>query len=344
MKTITTFIICCIAAGILSIRNLQAMTHWQYSLVTDTLEIQEEDVFITDEDSVPVLSLIEEDSLPTESQHKEVTKRGDTTFISLGNKKIRIIEQNGETEVKIQNKQGDEDNYEFDEDEDVVSDWVDDALETDKKPGRDFKGHWAGFEFGLNNYVDKDFSLNRTLENEFMDINSGRSWNVNLNFAQYSVGFGTDRVGIITGMGIEWNNYHFNDTNSIQKMNGEIVAKPIPDNTTKNRLQATYLTIPLLIEAQFLGKERDDRFYLGGGIIGGVKLFSNTKIKYVDNGVKQKEKVKNDYYLAPLRYGFTVRAGYKAIKLYVNYYPTPLFLADRGPELYPVAAGLVLSF
>jgi hypothetical protein len=79
-------------------------------------------------------------------------------------------------------------------------------------------------------------------------------------------------------------------------------------------------------------------------VIGGIKLFSNTKIKYVENGINRKEKLKGDYYLSPLRYGLTARAGYKALKLYVNYYPTPLFMADRGPELYPVSGGLVLSF
>ncbi len=346
MKTKITLLICYFAAGIFSTTSIRAMNIWQDTLTADTVEVitQVTDT-VEDYEKIDVEEIIDDISLPFTTQKKEVIRRGDTTYISLGSKKIRIIEQNGETEVKIQKKEGDEDYFEFDEDEDITSDWNDDdELKLDKKPWKDFKGHWAGFEFGLNNYMDKDFSLNRTSENEFMDINTGRSWNINLNFAQYSVGFGTDRIGIITGMGIEWNNYHFNDTNSIQKLDGEIVAKSIPENTTKNRLQSTYLTVPLLIEAQFFGNDQEDRFYLGGGVIGGVKLFSNTKIKYVEDGVKQKEKIKNDYYLSPLRYGFTVRAGYKAIKVYVNYYATPLFLANRGPELYPVAAGLVVSF
>ena len=337
MKAKITFFLCCLAAGFFSMPVSQAMNRWQDTINVDSIIIEKEVVIITDEDS-----------LPTEIQHKEVTERGDTTFISLGNKKIRIIEQNGETTVKIQNRSEDENDDEFKEKEDIVQDDLEEEQEEEEdleeKPWKNFKGHWAGFEFGLNNYVDKDLSFNRSAVNEFMDLNTARSWNINLNFAQYSVGFGTDRIGIVTGMGIEWSNYHFSDTNSIQKLDGEITWKPIPDNTTKNRLQSTYLTVPLLIEAQFFGKDRNDRFYLGAGIIGGLKLFSNTKIKYVENGVKEKEKVKNDYYLSTLRYGLTARAGYKAIKLYVNYYPVPLFLADRGPELYPVAAGLVVSF
>jgi hypothetical protein len=282
---------------------------------------------------------ISRDSFPTEEQYKEVEKKGDTTFITLGNKKIKIIEENGETQVKIQNKEGVEDDYAENDDNDSASD---EPFE-EEKGDKEFKGHWAGFEFGLNNYVNKDFSLSRSPENEFMDVNTGKSWNFNLNFAQYSAGFGTDHLGIVTGMGFEWSNYQLNDS-SIQKLDGKVAAKAIPESTTKNRLQTMYLTIPLLIEVQFPGKDRDDRVYLSAGVIGGIKLFSHTKIKYVEDGLDRKVKIKSDYYLSPLRYGFTVRAGYKALKLYANYYPTPLFMADRGPELYPIAAGFVVSF
>jgi hypothetical protein len=279
------------------------------------------------------------DSFPTQEQYKEVEKHGDTTFVTLGNKKIRIIEQNGETEVKIINKGEAENNENAEEEEGNGSN----KTAKEKGRGKSFKGHWAGFEFGLNNYVDKDFSINRTSENNFLDVNTGKSWNFNLNFAQYSAGFGTDHIGLVTGMGLEWSNYHLSDS-SIQKEDNVIRARAIPESTTKNRLQTTYLTIPLLLEVQLPGHDRNDRVYLSAGVIGGIKLFSNTKIKYVENGINRKEKIKSDYYLSPLRYGFTVRAGYKALKLYVNYYPTPLFMADRGPELYPVAGGLVISF
>ncbi len=301
-------------------------------------------------DSMAVDSLIDEilseeqmdeDSFPTEEQFKEVVKKGDTTFITLGNKKIKIIEKNGETEVKIQDKDVKAENNE-DEDYDT-EDFMDDEPFEKEGKGKEFKGHWAGFEFGLNNYVDNDLSLSRSPENEFMDVNTGRSWNFNLNFAQYSLGFGTDHIGLVTGMGFEWCNYHLNDS-SLQKFDGEIVSLAVPESVTKNRFQTTYLTIPLLLEIQFPGKDRDDRVYVSAGVIGGIKLFSNTKIKYVEDGIPRKEKNKSDFYLSPLRYGFTARAGYKALKLYANYYPTPLFMADRGPELYPVAAGLVISF
>jgi hypothetical protein len=255
---------------------------------------------------------------------------GDTTFITLGKKRIKIFEENGDTSVKIEEK-----------DKKEKQDF---AYKGHDKKRKHFKGHWAGFEFGLNNYVNSNLSFDRSPEEKFMDLKAGKSWNFNFNFAQYSMGIGGDRFGITTGMGLEWNNYHFSDTNIIQKQNGIIVSKATPENTKRNRLQTTYLTIPLLLELQFPNCARQNRAYLSMGGIMGIKLFSNTKIKYIEGGNKQKEKYKSDYYLNSLRFGLTARLGYKDVAVYMNYYLTPVFIEDHGPELYPLAAGLVLSF
>ena len=50
-----------------------------------------------------------------------------------------------------------------------------------------------------------------------MDLNTGRSWNFNLNILEYGIGLGTDKIGIVTGLGFEWTNYVFDDQNSITK-------------------------------------------------------------------------------------------------------------------------------
>ncbi len=295
-----------------------------------------------------VADSIEFDSLPMSDQEKEVVKRGDTTYVSFGNKKIQIIEKDGQTDVKIKDKTSDEDNFTFEDDGDDRKESKRDKEDT--KSGKKFKGHWSGFEFGLNNFVDQDYSFSRSDESSFLDINTGKSWNFNWNIFQYSLGFGTDRVGLVTGLGLEWSNYHFKDTTSIYENNANVAPYIFsdniePDNIIKNRLQTTYLTVPLILESQFLGKGRNKRLYAGVGVIGGIKLFSNTKIKYVENGIDQKVKNKQDFYLSPLRLGVTARVGYRALKLYANYYVTPLFIEGKGPEqLNPVAAGLVVSF
>lgn len=257
-------------------------------------------------------------------------KRGDTTYVTLGKKRIKIFEEEGETSVKIE--ETDKESPEPNEFKREYQSW------------KNFKGHWAGFGAGPNNFISRNGTFERTDDDEFMDINAVKSWNFNLNFAQYSIGIASDRFGITTGMGIEWSNYHFADTNIIQKSGNEIIAKPTPENTKKNRLQTTYLTIPLIVEFQFPHRIRKNRAYVSAGLITGIKLFSNTKIKYIKDGNKQKEKFRSDYYLNSIRYGLTARAGYNDCGIYVNYYLTPLFLEDHGPELYPIAAGIVLSF
>jgi hypothetical protein len=331
-----------------------------FSAFTFCLFAQESDSTQKSDDKTGYkISENEEVEITTDEIEKKA--KPDSTVFRVGETEIEIIEEDGETSIKFKDlKKFEEDELDQEEDNEAFSEIPEvpeipeipeiPGIEDNNDDGDDdddnskFKGHWAGFSFGPNNYIDKDFSLNRTPESEFLDLNTSKSWNFNLNFAQYSFPLIKDRFGLITGMGIEWSNYHFENSNSIKKDNGKVVADTLSVDLIKNRFQTTFLTVPLLFELQLFNGDRNDRLYISGGVIGGIKLFSNTKIKYYENGSKQKSKNKGDYYLNPLRYGLTARVGYKMVELYANYYLTPLFIENRGPELYPLAAGLNLSF
>lgn len=208
-----------------------------------------------------------------------------------------------------------------------------------KKDNNRFKGHWAGVEMGLNNYLTNDMS---TIPDEsYMEINTGKSWNFNINFAQVSLPIYRDRIGLVSGLGIEWNNYHFKNNNTIEvdPSSNVIVEKPIDAALKKNRLQTTYLTVPLLLEGQ-IGQSRHQRVSISAGVICGLKLGSHTKYKTSDG----KEKNKDDFYLQSFRYGYTARVSYKSVGIYANYYNTPLFIDGKGPDLYPYSAGVTFSF
>ena len=86
------------------------------------------------------------------------------------------------------------------------------------------------------------------------------------------------------------------------------------------------------------------KFFISGGVIGGVKLASKTKVIYFENGDKKKDKAKDDFNISALRYGFTARIGYKKLNLYGNYYPMALFEDGGGlvggDNLYPFSIGL----
>lgn len=253
-----------------------------------------------------------------------VDETDDTVKVKLGNKAISVTEDRNGTHIEI-----------IQEEDFARHGW--------KKKSYRFKGHWAGFELGLNNLVDPGGQLAGTKpEHMFMDLNTGKSWEWNVNFLQYSIPTGKP-LGFVTGMGFKWNNYWFNGNSNIMKdPTSGVIAPRYPDagiSYDKTKLNTLYLTIPLTFEVQFGHKHRG---FVSVGVIGDMKLCSNTKLKWYDSGSRQREKSKSDFNLSPFRYHLTARAGYKFVKIFANYSMVPMFKKDLGPELYPVTIGLTL--
>lgn len=301
---------------------------WALALLLMPLHAQQPE---DQQDTVKVMNKVEVIETPEntrvtlgENEILIVEENGDTVKVRLGSKGISIIEGEDGTEIKV---------IEMDEKQKSYT-----------KKKKKFKPHFAGLEIGLNNYLTPDRSLSLPPDELYMDLNTGKSWNWNLNVIDYGFGLGTDKVGIATGLGFEFINYNFDGQNSIRKdpETGNIVPY-IPDyagNIVKSKMNIAYVTAPLLLEFQIpAGKKR---IHISGGVIGGVKMWSNTKLKYKVSGEKSKEKARGDYNLSPLRWGLTARVGYRMINFYANYYMTPLFKENRGPELYPFSVGLAL--
>jgi hypothetical protein len=258
----------------------------------------------------------------------------DTTTIRFGKRRIVIIEKDGTTSIEIPEK-NDVSTYDSSKDRDFVY----------KKKAK-FKGHWAGFEWGFNGLMDANNSINLKDDLKYLELSQGRSWNFNLNVLQYSLGFGTDKVGLVTGLGFEWNNYHFRNQTSIKVVDGITVEDDSyfldPNKiVTKSKLSMSHLTVPLLLEFQIPTSRDRHRIFFSTGLIGGVRLGSHTKVVY-EGATKGKDKVRNDYNLSQFRYGVTARVGYRNLKLFANYYPTALFEEGKGPEVYPFSIGLIL--
>ena len=258
-------------------------------------------------------------------------QKNDTTNIRFKRKTVKIVEDEGETKIFV--KKHEKDDF----------DWI-----WDDNDG--FTGSWSGFSMGLSNFVDKNFSLSRNAGEEYMDLNTGKSWNMNVNFAQYSINLINDKFGIVTGLGLEWNYYRFDNKNSIQEnpttgiieIRDLAVEKPSWD-ILESKLSTTYATLPLLLEFHSSSSQHNGVIF-SAGVIGGLKLGSNTKIVYKENDNKNKERTRNDFNLAPFRYGVHARLGVGDWMIFGTYYFTPMFESDKGPELYPISVGFALSF
>lgn len=306
------------------------------------VEISDE---ITQDNAVDeaIKEAIEENGGTSESSEYDVS---DDSKITIGQNEVLIVEENGDTVRVVLGSRGIS-VVETDEGTVVkILDMDETYRNKHSKSKKRFHPHFAGVEVGLNNYLaPPDMSMTMPPEYAYMDLNTGKSWNWNINIIDYGFGLGTDYVGIASGLGFEFINYNFDGQNSIMKDpdTGETIEY-VPDyagNISKSKLNMTYLYAPLLLEFQIPAGRK--RVFISGGVIGGVKLCSNTKIKYTVAGEKSKEKVKSDFNLAPLRWGFTARVGYRNLGFFANYYMTPLFQENGGPDLNPFSIGLAIG-
>jgi hypothetical protein len=255
----------------------------------------------------------------------QVIDQPDSTRIRVGDREISIVERGDDTDIKWNKFKND------DEDK-------------DESGRRKFRGHWAGLEWGLNNFLDEDLTLSREENAAFMDLNTDRSWAFDLNFAQYSLGFGSPYFGLVTGLGLSFNNYFFDGKNNIIERNDSVVINPLSGDISKSKLTTSFLRIPLILEAQFPRTIRSKRVFISAGLVAGLKLGSHSKVVYKVDGGKKKDKNNDDFNINPFRYGLTARVGYGSLSVFADYYLTPLFIADKGPELHPFTVGLALAF
>lgn len=204
-----------------------------------------------------------------------------------------------------------------------------------------FKGHWTGIEFGFNNYLTPDNSLTLPESIDYMSLHSGKSHNFNINVAQTSLGLAR-RIGFVTGLGINWNNYRFDKNNNIIKGENGVIDKYDPEMILKkSKFSTLYLTLPVLLEFQIPADH--NHLNIAAGPIGAVKLYSCSKMIFEGN---DKVKSEDDFSLNMLRYGATARIGYENIQVYGTYYYTSLFKSGKSPggiDLYPFEIGIAFT-
>ena len=210
----------------------------------------------------------------------------------------------------------------------------------------EFEGHWAGVELGINGFANADYSLYPEIQNDFLENDVFRSNVLNLNILQYSKGLQQTRntVGLVTGIGLSLQSFRLNNSTTITRdENRKVIPQTLVfDSNQKSKLSSLYLEVPLMVEFQVPIKHRANRMYFSAGVIAAKRLETHTKIKYRKDGKREKLKSPGDYSINDYKVSGTVRMGYRWINLFATYDLAPLFENRRGPELYPVSAGIKL--
>lgn len=247
---------------------------------------------------------------------------GDTTHIRIGRKTFKVIEGNGGTYVKV-------------EKEPKSTKWR-----------GSFNAHWSGLEVGMNSFQNTDYSIYQGTEyNNFgdvFDLRSGKSLSWNLNFMEFAFKNERKTFGLVTGMGISFNDYAFDAPVTIKKENdyGKVIPVDIQQenkSVKKSKLHVNYLTVPLLLEVKTPLRMGGSRLSLSAGAIGSLYLGSHTKYKFYESG---KVKTQGNYHINQWKYELTGRIHFGDFSVFANYSMTPLFETGHGPELHPLTVGI----
>ena len=252
---------------------------------------------------------------------------GDNVNVKVGKVSVRVIDGDS-TIVTIGNR--------------TLSVDDDGHVKFKKSRKQKFNGHWAGFDLGVNGYVDNTFGFDVPQEYDFLKLKYEKSINVNVNIYEQNFNLVRNKFGMITGIGLRWNNYRFSDNVVLIPDSSAIYG--YHDNTRnweKSKLVVNYLQIPLLFEYQTNRYMRTNSFHITAGMVAGWRYCSHTKMMYRDDG-KHKPKDRDSFHLNPFRFDATVRIGWGIINLYATYAINPMFMKNEGPELYPFAVGLTL--
>lgn len=244
----------------------------------------------------------------------------DTLVMNFGTKKVLVISPKEEA---------------------VVVDTVD--ASPSKEEWDDIKAHWGGLEFGptilMNESMNTDFKNNPYWEND-----PAHSFAWNLNFAEHKFKIYRNNVGITVGLGVNWTQIGLRQYRLQQTADTIYGVYDSITTYSKNKLTGIYLTAPLMLELCSNGDGDDKGFYLSVGVIGGVRIASNTKYQIEDNKSDTNNKTKGAYALNAFRADAAVKMGYGHFGLFANYGMIPLFDTGKTVAVHPLTLGLTYNF
>jgi hypothetical protein len=212
---------------------------------------------------------------------------------------------------------------------------------TRKSSATRFRNNWSGLELGINGYMTPDNSIDLSAGDQYLDLEYNRSVAVNLNLWQQNLVLVRNRLALVSGIGVGWNNYRFN--NNIILVKGEEELEHYTDTEhsfRKNKLTVSHLNVPLLLELQSPKGHGINSFHVSAGFNLGLRLKSHTKQVYDVDGRKNKDKDFKDFHLSPFRYEATARIGWGSVNLFATYALNNMFKENKGPELHPFAVGI----
>lgn len=196
------------------------------------------------------------------------------------------------------------------------------------KPARTFDRITSGINVyvGLNNFggsLPTGYDL-RPVGSRFIAL----SWQKRIPLAR----IGSAKLRLITGPEVAWNNFMFEDRNTLVARNGQLTIEQADKDLRKSKLVTTQLNLPLMLNVAFRSG-----LSWSLGAYAGMRLDSYTKVKPEGESVVRTH---GTYNLNPVRWGLTTEVGFRdSAKLFLRYEPNSPFRAGQGPDASVWAVG-----
>lgn len=205
--------------------------------------------------------------------------------------------------------------------------------------------NWWIMDLGFSNYTDntnytsaeaQTFAPGST--DDWFKIRAGKSRNVNIWFVMQKLNMVEHAVNLKYGIGIELNNYFFDDKRIKFNKNPTLVNQGFDADIKKNKLAADYLTVPLMVNFNFTPKkEKDESFGFSLGVSAGLLYSARQKTK--DHG--DVDKLKGTFDLEPFKLSYIGEITLGPVRLYGSYAFKNMF--EKGLDLTPWNVGFRFS-
>ncbi|MEN9994040.1 MAG: hypothetical protein RL762_697 [Bacteroidota bacterium] len=286
---------------------------------------------------------------------RSATNGSDTTQIKIGNMKIVILEGKELKDLdqlkalegelpKGQRKIIIDERVIIENDEDFAKEnWDTDNNCNNCETSGDGNAIWAGFGVNANGFMNANKQLASASELGFLALDPAKNIGLQLNFAEKRFPIFKDYLGVVTGLGFNWNRYSIKGDYDFSVVNDTLIANATGVNYAKNVLSSTYLQAPLLLQIS-TSSNANHAWNISAGVVGGIRVDARQMQKWEADGKKNKDKTKDDFQFNPFQASLMATVGYGDWSLYMTYGLSDIFNEGSALKVRGVNAGILLSF
>lgn len=204
-------------------------------------------------------------------------------------------------------------------------------------------------------YLDIALGFNQQLEDgQYLiedvagELNFWKSTSFNLGFGwKTRIGSPYSKAYFKYGLDFSWHNFRLNGPGVLNADNNGAFFDTLATDRVydKNKYHIAYFNIPLMFQLDFSDVgDRDEKFTIGVGGYGGVRLSAKRELEYSTPIFEEiEEKAYDDFFTNQFRYGAMAQIGYGSFKITASYDLNEFFRPNKGPGTYNMA-NITLGF